>query len=394
MYETCLDVIENLLNMIETYGFVLNGARVYYEKRSQPPVMTLMVYKAYEVISKFNISMANKMLNRSYDLLLKEYEYWTSIKLCDNQHFDNQLTNLSCYKGFSEMPRPESYKEDLFLSEKVQKPHDIFFKEIIAGAETGWDFTSRFFYDSYNMSTINVSHIIPVDLNAILYKVEKTLSEISMVLQNRENHKKFNELSIFRKKTIMELMYDRSSFQWKDVNLDNSNKNQNFYLSNYVPLWAFSSEWEQIDIYHIIKNLDRIQEDFIGGLPTSLIKSGQQWDFPNVWPPLQEFIIFGLKNIDLQEAQQLALVLAQKYINNAYCGWTFQEMQKGKGIMFEKYDATSIGNSGHGGEYEVQDGFGWSNGVALKILKEFGKLLESPKCDAFLIEKYILFHRD
>lgn len=26
--------------------------------------------------------------------------------------------------------------------------------------------------------------------------------------------------------------------------------------------------------------------NFPGGIPTSLIESGEQWDFPNAWPPL------------------------------------------------------------------------------------------------------------
>lgn len=39
--------------------------------------------------------------------------------------------------------------------------------------------------------------------------------------------------------------------------------------------------------------------------------------------------------------------------------------------MFEKYDSSKVGQYGGGGEYEVQKGFGWTNGVALKLIDKF-----------------------
>lgn len=41
------------------------------------------------------------------------------------------------------------------------------------------------------------------------------------------------------------------------------------------------------------------------------------------------------------------------------------------GAMYEKYDARIPGQYGGGGEYEVQIGFGWSNGVALSLIDQF-----------------------
>lgn len=45
---------------------------------------------------------------------------------------------------------------------------------------------------------------------------------------------------------------------------------------------------------------------------------------------------------------------------------TYDSQQK----LVEKYDITSTGTGGGGGggEYPLQDGFGWSNGVTLKML--------------------------
>ena len=41
--------------------------------------------------------------------------------------------------------------------------------------------------------------------------------------------------------------------------------------------------------------------------------------------------------------------------------------------MYEKYNSELIGSAGQGGEYTVQEGFGWSNGVALYFINKYGK---------------------
>lgn len=280
------------------------------------------------------------------------------------------------------MPRPESYKEDFLLAEKTPaKENSSLYKEIAAGAETGWDFSSRFFADHFNMSSINVSRWIPVDLNSILYKVERTLAEILQYLQLKDDSKRFLQRSQARKDAMMAILFDEKTWQWRDVDTETLTKNPNFYLSNFLPLWAFEDlgKWE---LQKVLEELDRTQKGFIGGLPTSLINSTQQWDFPNVWPPLQDFLIFGLneKNHNIL-AKQISMELAQKLIDNSFCGWLLNAERTGKGAMFEKYNALFVGGSGGGGEYEVQEGFGWSNGVALKILKQFGKELRRPDCN-------------
>jgi hypothetical protein len=39
-----------------------------------------------------------------------------------------------------------------------------------------------------------------------------------------------------------------------------------------------------------------------------------------------------------------------------------------------------VGVPGHGGEYQVQEGFGWTNGVALYLLKKYGQRLAIKSC--------------
>ena len=101
--------------------------------------------------------------------------------------------------------------------------------------------------------------------------------------------------------------------------------------------------------------------------------SGQQWDFPNGWPPLQQLIIQGLENTGDPRAKKLAFDLAQKWILNNFEAYK----ESMPNAMFEKYDVTVVGLPGGGGEYDVQLGFGWTNGVILELLTLYGDRLTS-----------------
>ena len=102
-----------------------------------------------------------------------------------------------------------------------------------------------------------------------------------------------------------------------------------------------------------------------------MVRSGEQWDFSNAWPPLQEMIVTGLENTG--DAQELAKELATKWIENVYVSY-IQSKRK----MFEKYDVEQVGLPGGGGEYPVQEGFGWSNGVVMHFFSKYGGDLVSP----------------
>ncbi|CAG0910208.1 unnamed protein product, partial [Cyprideis torosa] len=104
---------------------------------------------------------------------------------------------------------------------------------------------------------------------------------------------------------------------------------------------------------------------FPGGFPTSLSESDEQWDFPNGWAPLQHVVIEGLEKTGNPLAIATAADLARKWMRNNYLTW------KKHDAMYEKYNTNNIGYPGHGGEYRVVDGFGWTNGVALDLLMKY-----------------------
>lgn len=108
-----------------------------------------------------------------------------------------------------------------------------------------------------------------------------------------------------------------------------------------------------------------LQSPPCSGVVTSLVQSGEQWDFPNAWAPCQAMIIYGMERMG-KSGSILASELAEKWLKT-----NFNEWKNGTGHMHEKYNAQS-GSAGHGGEYEPQVGFGWTNGVALSLLADYG----------------------
>ena len=124
----------------------------------------------------------------------------------------------------------------------------------------------------------------------------------------------------------------------------------------------------------------------------------QQWDFPNAWPPLQDIAIEGLRKMaynigDIDDKTRNEILssstnIAKTFLEGSYITW------KRTGDMFEKYDVRERGKSGHGGEYDVQVGFGWTNGVILKILKRYGEFFIAPTdfngCERLVGFKFLL----
>eukprot|EP00466_Bigelowiella_natans_P012817 jgi/Bigna1/144468/aug1.88_g19176 len=99
-----------------------------------------------------------------------------------------------------------------------------------------------------------------------------------------------------------------------------------------------------------------------GGVATTNIDSKQQWDYPNAWPPLQLLLIHGLLKLSTHKAKATAASVAQSWLQSNYKAWV------PNADMYEKYNARVCGEGGGGGEYGVQVGFGWSNGVVLSLL--------------------------
>ena len=98
-----------------------------------------------------------------------------------------------------------------------------------------------------------------------------------------------------------------------------------------------------------------------GGVVSTLTDNGQQWDYPNGWAPLQWMTIEGLRNY---ESDELANTIKERWIK------LNRKVYKKTGKLVEKYNVVDMTLEAGGGEYPVQDGFGWTNGVLLKLMSE------------------------
>src|SRR5207247_1528992 len=97
-----------------------------------------------------------------------------------------------------------------------------------------------------------------------------------------------------------------------------------------------------------------------GGFVPTLISSGQQWDAPNGWAPLEWLAIEGVRRYgraDLADAARARWLALNRRTYRA------------TGKMTEKYDVVDLLRRAGGGEYPTQDGFGWTNGVALALAR-------------------------
>ncbi|XP_033320650.1 trehalase [Bombus bifarius] len=367
MYQTARGMIDNFLYMVQKYGFIPNGGRIYYLMRSQPPLIHLMVSKYLDFTGDYDY------LRKVIPTLESEFAFWQQKRMIDVKK-DGRTYKMGHYAVNSTRPRPESYREDYEQAQLLpEKSRDFFYNNIKAGAESGWDFSNRWCIADNNnrtLSLLNIStqHIIPVDLNAILQQNARLLGEFHSLLGNNAKSQYYHKVASQLQMAIDNVLWNEEEGTWLDYDMKNAKPRHAFYPSNLAPLYTRSYNRLQRERYalSIVKYLKTQNIDtFLGGTPTSLNYTGEQWDFPNAWPPLQSFIVMGLYWTGVEEAVNFAHELAFRWLGSNYAGYVeYKE-------MFEKYDSLTPGKSGGGGEYDVQSGFGWTNGVVLEFLNTF-----------------------
>ena len=368
MYETAKDMTFNYIDLVRRYGFVPNGGRIYYLNRSQPPFLIQMVDLYYNYTSDL------EFVRNNLKIIVEEYEFWvTHRSVTMDVSGNNQI--FAIYKANMTTARPESYWHDYEVAEKLGDQHmkSKFYQAVASAAESGWDFSSRWFNQSGvgigKFESIHTTEIIPVDLNSILYKNALSLSKFFKLIGDQEKSSLYEKLANRRKLAIESLLWNEAAGIWADYDMTTQSITKAFYASMIVPLWAGLARENETREELVLANMKRAKVlDFPGGLPTSLNQSGQQWDFPNGWPPLQHMLIIGLTKSKSTFLQKEAKNFAQSWVLSNWKG--YQQSNH----MFEKYNVSSVGNTGRGGEYKPQVGFGWTNAVILDLLVRFPDL--------------------
>ena len=349
-------MIENFAHQIDQFGHIPNGNRTYFLSRSQPPFFALMV----ELLAGIR---GEKIYDHYLPHLIKEYSFWMkgSEQLSDNQLFINRvgIANnkfiLNRYYDELDTPRDEMYPDDVELAKTSNRNSNELFRHIRAACESGWDFSSRWLSDPMDLSSIDAAHIFPIDLNCLLYHLELTISKCHLLKGENVESSDFKKLANQRKKAINKVFWNDSEGCYLDFNNKKNTQTPIVSAATTYPLF-----FKIADPHHADSIALKIKNELLkpGGVRCTTIKSGQQWDAPNGWVPIQYIAVKGLISYD---QINLALNIAKK--------WTSlnESIFKSTGKMLEKYNVEDLDLHAGGGEYPVQDGFGWTNGVYLAL---------------------------
>ncbi|EBZ2758339.1 alpha,alpha-trehalase TreF [Salmonella enterica subsp. enterica serovar Agona] len=286
---------DNFAWMIENYGHIPNGNRTYYLSRSQPPVFALMV----ELFEEDGVRGARRYL----DHLKMEYAFWMdgAESLALNQAYrhvvrmpDGSLLNR--YWDDRDTPRDESWLEDVETAKHSGRPPNEVYRDLRAGAASGWDYSSRWLRDAGRLASIRTTQFIPIDLNAFLYKLESAIANISALKGERDTEALFRQKASDRRAAVNHYLWDDENGCYRDYDWRREEMAL-FSAASIVPLYVGMANHEQAD--------------------------------------------------------RLANVVRSRLLTPG-------------GIMATEYETG-------GGEYPLQDGFGWTNGVVRRLIGLYGE---------------------
>ncbi|PXA86047.1 trehalase [Nostoc sp. 3335mG] len=349
-------MLANFVSMIERYGHIPNGTRTYYLSRSQPPFLALMM----DLSDTHDPALDRQRL----DALKAEHAYWMAGAACLDaggacQHVvrmpDGSLLNR--YWDARDTPRDESYAEDVATT-AAAAPRPVN-RDLRAGAESGWDYSSRWLKDGRTLATIHATDIVPVDLNSLMWNLEMSIARRCTALGDTACATDFTKQADARKTAVAKYLWSAKDKRFADWDRSTGKPTATISAAILYPLFVGLATPAQADA---TAKLTQAQLLAPGGLKTTTVRTGQQWDEPNGWAPL---LWVGVTGLDRYGKTPLADTLAQRWVK------TVSTFYACTGRMVEKYDVDS-GQAGGGGEYPVQDGFGWTNGVTRSLLDRPG----------------------
>jgi alpha,alpha-trehalase len=344
-------------SLIDRYGFIPNGTRTYYLGRSQPPFLALMVDLATDPADP-----------RHLKALRAEHAFWMRgadglaaggaaarvVRMPDgallNRYWDDRAG-----------PRDESWAEDVATARESNRPAADIYRHLRAGAESGWDFSSRWLDDPRRLATIRTTDIVPIDLNSLLWRLEQGIARRCDQAGEAACARRFAGLAQARKRAIDRWLWQPREGRYADWDRIARRSTPILSAATLFPLFTGLANQRQADA---VAGLTQAQLLGPGGLRTTRIASGQQWDSPNGWAPLQWVAVAGLARTG---HEGLAKDIARRWIGTVDAA--FRETGK----MLEKYDVEQR-RPGGGGEYPLQDGFGWTNGVTAALIARWPDL--------------------
>ncbi len=364
------NMVDQLAYEIEHYGMILNANRTYFLTRSQPPIFTPAILKVYG-------HTQDKQWLRSLLPVIESYYYYWLVP----PHL-NQATGLSHYSSFGQGPAPEvvmseldergrthydrvkeyyrqfrfdDYDVSLYYDRWRDELTELFYQGDRSMRESGFDITNRF-----GPFSIDIIHYAPVCLNVLLYQMEEDTAKINEILGYAEIATQWRDRASLRQERINQFLWDEEAGLYFDYNFRTGKRRLYEYATTFYPLWAGIASPEQAK--RVWQNLAKFEE--AGGILTSTHVSGNQWDAPFGWAPLNLMAVEGLLRYGYEaDAKRIAgnfLIMAVQEFNQT-------------GTLVEKYDvcacSANVSDEIFFGYSSNEIGFGWTNGVILELLK-------------------------
>jgi len=354
------DMLDNFAHLIATVGHIPNGNRTYYLGRSQPPFFAAMV-------GLYASATDTGQALRYLDPLEKEHAFWMdgADRLKPGQAYRRVVMMpegvvLNRYWDDLPGPRPESFKPDYEIAQTLpDTAREHFYRNARATAESGWDFSSRWMRDPKDLRTLETTDLIPIDLNSLMYNAERTIAALRTFRHAAGDSAvagSFNQQAERRRQSLLTAAYEPSDGYFYDVRWRTWQRvtDRPTLAAASVLFFGLATPFQAVSV------ANKLERDFLkpGGFVTTTFRTGQQWDAPNGWPPLEWLTIEGVRRYG-------DTTLA----NKAAAAWLAlnRRTYKTTGRMMEKYDVVDPNRPAGGGEYATQDGFGWTNGVALAL---------------------------
>jgi alpha,alpha-trehalase len=347
-------MVDDFAAMIDRYGHIPNGSRTYYLSRSQPPFFYLMAGLLAED--------EGAAYARYLKALKREHAFWmlgaAGLKPGEAAHHSVRLadgTLLNRYWDERDTPRDESYAEDVALAKASGRPAPQVYRDLRAAAESGWDFSSRWFADGVKLGSIETTSLVPVDLNSLLYGLEQAIAEGCRHERDTACTRAFTAQAETRAAAIKRHLWNAQAGAFEDLNWRIGQQTGRLSVATLYPLFVGLADRAQADAVAATTEARLLRP---GGIATTTVATGQQWDEPNGWAPLQWIAVAGL---DRYGHEPLADKIAVRWVGSVASVYACTQR------LVEKYDVDK-GLAGGGGEYPVQDGFGWTNGVTRAFL--------------------------
>ncbi|WP_326538567.1 alpha,alpha-trehalase TreF [Pseudorhodoferax sp.] len=357
---------DNFAYLIDRFGHVPNGTRTYYLSRSQPPLFACMVALCE--------GCGGQGALRYLPQLQREHAFWMDgadqlapgaaqrrvVRLSDG-------ALLNRYWDARDTPREEAWREDVATAAAApQRPAAEVFRDLRAAAESGWDFSSRWLARPaaggdrlQALASIRTTRIVPVDLNALLHRLERSIAELATLAGDSATAQRHAALAEARRAAMDRWLWNAQAGAWLDLDWPEETPRTGLNAATCAPLFTRSASPEQAR-----RVADTLARRLLvpGGLATTEQDSEEQWDRPNGWAPLQWMAADGLAAYG---CDALAGEIRARWLR------TVRAVYQREHRLVEKYALGAHPDGaagGSGGEYPLQDGFGWTNGVTRQWL--------------------------